>query len=649
MKRSAQRVFKAYFLILAVVVISAVTHGDLGIGRLFGDGSTFLGIGTHVTRAGAGQRVLTTRRGKYIVHATGRLLPPIGQEADEEKHVFISLQGYADKIERLFQGGDFFVFIRGGVAIGKTTLAKHVARRFPEKYVNVPFSGKRTDWEMSTVEAVEEATGEKIARDGLEFRNARKLAKENNLTLIYDEAHTLFSSTELCSALFKSDPKFRPRVLLFSSSGEAASKTQAVVATPAEITQKFMWTPPLPCNSELKKQLDESGIKLDEKSIEFFIQFCGGHRGIFIAAMHWVKSKQKAGESWDFRQTVGFVRDSYGTADWDGPDSEILGYLRQTRAVRINGRYDSASNTPTEFAELLCAGARPITQGDLRRELTIHGFVLPKYDDADELQKLDWRNENQHYKVANPLLALYYLCNLKKHCGLKSQFDSSKPQSCADLLMRAVPHLLFSKVVSFEGDTSELATDSLPRETQYNQAIHSVLQEIGYKTFEPKSSQKGEGNPDIVLQIGEERFVLEGVKRSGNITKHLQRFDSMENYKNAKHKGLYIIGNDTKKMRDTVNKTQAVDVQVIGLVPNIAHTAYTVHVKSKGMIINTFNVECDLVARRLVLKDDGKPELYSVQSLKSVNLSPTAQTRRWVKSCSFVFFFFVMFCPTVLP
>jgi hypothetical protein len=94
MKRSAQRVFKAYFLIMAVVVISAVTHGDLGIGRLFGDGSTFLGIGTHVPRAGAGQRVLTTRRGKHIVHATGRLLPPIGQEADEEKHVFISLQGY---------------------------------------------------------------------------------------------------------------------------------------------------------------------------------------------------------------------------------------------------------------------------------------------------------------------------------------------------------------------------------------------------------------------------------------------------------------------------------------------------------------------------------------------------------------------------
>ena len=89
-------------------------------------------------------------------------------------------------------------------------------------------------------------------------------------------------------------------------------------------------------------------------------------------------------------------------------------------------------------------------------------------------------------------------------------------------------------------------------------------------------------------------------------------------------------------MLDTVKSTEADDVQVIGLVPNIAHTAYTVHVKSKGInSINTFNVDCDLVARRLVLKDNGKPELYSVQSLKSVKLSPTAQPSRWVKQFSF--------------
>ena len=264
-------------------------------------------------------------------------------------------------------------------------------------------------------------------------------------------------------------------------------------------------------------------------------------------------------------------------------------------------------------------------------------------------QKLDWMTEGTEYRAANPLLASYYFHHLKKRQNLQVRFESSKPQHCADLLMRALPYLLFSRVVSFEANTSELAKDGLPSEEQYNDAIFTTLKDMTYQPVSTKQSRKGEGNPDIALEIGGERFVLEGVKFRGRINSHLQRFNNMTNYKNAKHKGLYIIGSDNKKMRDMVNKTQAVDVQVIGLVPNIAHTAYTVHVKSKG-IINTFNVECDLVARRLVLKDDGKPELYSVQSLKSVNLSPTAQTRRWVKSCSFVCFFSLSCsCLTVLP
>ena len=127
-----------------------------------------------------------------------RILPPLSKAADPQNHVFISLADYDQKIDQLFEGGHDAVFIRGGVAIGKTTLAEHLAREFPQKYVNVPFSGKGTDWEMSTVEAVEEAIAMKIDRDGSEFKNARKLAKENDLTLVYDEAHTLFSSPELC-------------------------------------------------------------------------------------------------------------------------------------------------------------------------------------------------------------------------------------------------------------------------------------------------------------------------------------------------------------------------------------------------------------------------------------------------------------------
>ena len=608
---------------------------------------TFVGGGCHPFQPLTGFDGRGQTRLKAVVRNASpqkrRILPPLNDPADPENHVFFSLTNYDKKIDKLFEGGGKVVFIRGGVAIGKTTLAKHLAREFPQKYVNVPFTGAGMlhAWIMGTVEALEKAIGKKTARDGLEFRNALKLARDNNLTLVYDEAHTLFTSPALCSALFKSHTAYRPKILLFSASGDASIASTLIVPTPGEITQKYMWTPPLNFTSELREQLEEAGVRLDQKSIEFFMQFCGGHRGIFIAAMRWVQSKQRSGLSrWAFRQTVGFVRNSYDGGDWDCAQTEILGYLRESRAVRVGGLYKDVSNLPREFAELLCKGSTTLPE-HVRRDLTIHGFVVPKYSGTEgEFQELDWTTDCTEYRAANPLLASYYFHNLKKRHNLQVHFESSKPQHCADLLMRALPFLLFSRVVSFEANTSELgAEDGLPSEEQYNDAICTTLKDMTYQPISTKQSRKGEGNPDIALEIGGEKFFLEGVKLRGGINSHLQRFNNMTNNKNAKHKGLYIIGNDNKKMRDTVNKTQAVDVQVIGLVPNIAHTAYNVHVKSKGMIINTFNVECDLVARRLVLKDDGKPELYSVQSLKNVNLSPTAQTRRWVKSYSFVCFF----------
>ena len=619
---------------------------------LFIDGAderlTFVGGGCHPFQPLIGVDGRVPTRLKAEVGNAGpqkrRILPPLSEAADSQNHVFLSLIEYDKKIDELFKGDHKVVFIRGGVAIGKTTLAEHLAREFPQKYINVPPSEGCSEkaWRLRTIEAVEERTKKTVQRNGLEFSNALKIAKTEGLTLIYDEAHTLFASATLCFDLFKSSKAYRPKVLLVSASGDAATASTLPVSTPAEITEKYMWTPPLNSTVELKEQLEEAGVRLDEKSIKFFIQFCGGHRGIFIAAMRWVQSKQRSGiYRWAFPQTVGFVRNSYGGGDWNCAKTEILAYLRESRGVRVNGLYKDMNNVPREFVELLCKGSITLPER-VRRELTIHGFVLPKYSGTEgEFQRLDWVAEGTEYRAANPLLASYYFHNLKRRQNLEVRFEPSKPQHCADLLMRALPYLLFSRVVSFEANTSELAKDGLPSEEQYNDAIFTTLKDMKYKPIATKQSRKGEGNPDIALEIGGERFVLEGVELRGRINSHLQRFDRMENYKNAKHKGLYIIGNDTKKMRDTLKKTQAVDVQVIGLVPNIAHTAYTVHVKSKGMIINTFKVECDLVARRLVLKDDGKPELYSVQSLKSVNLSPTAQTRRWVKSCSFVCFCFV--------
>ena len=185
------------------------------------------------------------------------------------------------------------------------------------------------------------------------------------------------------------------------------------------------------------------------------------------------------------------------------------------------------------------------------------------------------------YQVANPLLASYYRFVLAKECGLEVQFEPSNPQHCADLLLRALPYAFFAEVVC-----SSLSRKLLPHEVQYNQCFQAIWKKLNYRALEFHSSCTGEGKPDCAAQIEKETFVLEGVTHARGqeqINQHLQRFNNMVNYKNAKHQGLYIIGNDSDKMLKTLKNTKAGKVQLIGLVPNIAHTAYTVHVKSEGI------------------------------------------------------------------
>lgn len=154
---------------------------------------------------------------------------------------------------------------------------RYLAAQFPQKYINVPVTGLQhsdQDWTESTIEAVEQSTEKVIARDGLGFRNALKLAKDAGLTL--------FPWPNLCVALFKSDEEYRPKVLLFLASREGSRSDNVTVATP------------LPNASELKEQLEEAGASLNVKSIKFLICFCGGHRGILMQAMQWVKIVQEA-------------------------------------------------------------------------------------------------------------------------------------------------------------------------------------------------------------------------------------------------------------------------------------------------------------------------------------------------------------------
>ena len=571
-----------------------------------------------------------------------RMLPPIGKVANEETDVFISFQNYEKKIDMLFEPNHDVVFIRGGVAIGKTTLAEHLAAKFKQKYVNVPLPAECSEenWKANIIEAVEQGTGKVIARDGLGFQNALKLAKDAGLTLIYDEAHTVFPWPNLCFALFK-NYEYHPKILLFSASGSAATAGQLIVATPSEITQKFMWAPPLLYSEELRTQLKECGVKLDRESIEFLIRFCGDHRGIFISAMHWLKQAQEEdGGEWSIHQTVSRVRQSFQKG-WDAGQEDILPTLCESRAVRVNGEFASLDNIPKQFAEILCEGPRRV-DAMLRKTLTICGFILPYYEPSqDEFHRVDWTDERQLYKVANPMMVSYYRHHLQKYKGLEVVIGQSflNPENCADLIMRAVPYLSFSKVVSLGGQM--LGADGLPHEDDYNAAIVGALQSLEYDAYATKFPTGG--RPDCTVRVGGQTFVLEGVKRENNIMEHLERFEKKYNYRDANHKGLFIIGNDIDKVNQTVKNTKAEGVQIIGLIPNSAHTTYTVLVQGMG----DFVVECDLVARGLKVQADGTRQLVCVQTLKNFQAKPSSQSANsrliWNRLVSFVSFVLVFF------
>ena len=104
--------------------------------------------------------------------------------------------------------------------------------------------------------------------------------------------------------------------------------------------------------------------------------------------MTWVREEQK-GDSWDFRTLVSKVQDSSARRDWSA-EGTFLGALAESRGVKVNGKYRDLDMVPTEFIQILCEGPGQLP-GDLRRELTIYGFVIPVPESPEkEFRKLDW-------------------------------------------------------------------------------------------------------------------------------------------------------------------------------------------------------------------------------------------------------------------
>lgn len=558
-------------------------------------------------------------------------LPALAEPADPARHVFMPLSGYDKKVSDLFTL-DKTVFIRAGVATGKSTLAKHLASELPEKYVLVPFSsGSESSWTTNIIKVIEQATGNMLTRSETCLEEALQLAVTRSLTLVLDEAHTIFNSANLCTVLFKADRLLRPNILLFSAAGEAATPAGESVATPSEITQKFIWTPPMPDARVLKEPLEKAGVALDVESILFFLHFCGSHRGIFIAAMRWVQSVQKDigdGTIWTLGKTVGMVRDSHGEEDW-GPNT-ILGHMVQSRAIRVNGRFAMLSNIPGEFARLLCEGPKVIDDV-WRRKLTINGFVLPDIQPGQlEFQLLDWTNRTTKYRVANPWLATYYQKYLATERGLQWSAGPMQPTSCIDLLLRAIPYLTFSKVTGYPPGTeqdSPLSPDGLPYEDQYNAAIIAVLNQLKFKAAAALDSAKGLGKIDIYVRLDGVIYGMEVImaaRTSQHHVQHRNQFDELKRYKEPTQKALIIIGKiETVRLR--VEETRADGVEIIGLAPNLAHSDYTVLLKKQdfrtGDHLQEFSLRCDLVARGLVTKD-GNSQVSCVQEM--IHIHPPA-------------------------
>ena len=205
-----------------------------------------------------------------------------------------------------------------------------------------------------------------------------------------------------------------------------------------------------------------------------------------------------------------------------------------------------------------------------------------------EFRQVDWTRDDVVYMVANPILAFFYRNRLERLRGLKVRIDPFLPVNCMDLLLRAIPYVTFAQVVGFSpkaaADSSSLSKDDLPFEDQYNAAIIEVLQRLGYAA--DSSHNKEVGKVDIFVNIDNRTFGVECIMAKRGPTDHENhrgRFDTaLYAYSNADHKALVTIGSSKSRVRERVLKTKADGVEIIGLVPNIAHTGYNILYRGLG-------------------------------------------------------------------
>ena len=311
--------------------------------------------------------------------AAGKRKLPETDPADCAADVFIPLDGTIQILEQILEDKRV-VFLRAGVASGKSTLAQYLCTQQPNKYLQV-HAPLHTDLTFeSWLRAFRKAVGKlSTQHDAEDIMEAIKSIYEQDQVLVFDECHLLFACPKFYEMLTKTPTylKKRPMVLLLSAASEAEPVQGQIRLTPSEITDKFMWTPPMPNASVLASELSAASVRLTKDAVKFFFQICGAHRGISMRAMAWVQEKQRgACVQWTVEQAYGEVKLAWADEDWSIPNS-FLGWLAGTRAIRVNGHYANLANIPQQMLEILCSGATSNLDPVVRRNLTVHGFLLP--------------------------------------------------------------------------------------------------------------------------------------------------------------------------------------------------------------------------------------------------------------------------------
>ena len=544
-----------------------------------------------------------------------------------DENLFFSLDEDAAIVEKELNK-NFVVFIRAGVASGKTTFAKYLTEpRIKSNYVLIktPDKHQYDDWVSNIKDAHKEIDPSSESPAKLTDMLDSFASKE--ITLIFDEAHLTFADTTFSAALYKNKPK-NLKILLFSASGEAHSADDTYRITPQPITRKLMWYPKIPDFQAVVNELALCDVHLDEASVMFLFNLCGGQFDIVVKAFQWIQETQQHDRSpeepWDLKTTMHNVRSSMNLG-WEKAHS-FLEKLTESRAVKCNGKYDGdfSKTIPTEFVKVLFEGPTSSLTAGKKKELTVCGFLVPEKpkEDISNFALLNWTKSGVLFRVANPFMCKYYqdaFHDLGYFAKIKTEYLT--PKTCVEMLALVVPFVSFENVVfppvpHKDGKSGGgLSVDNFPHEQQFNAAIKAQLASSGFSTNLVVDKTEGKGEPDLVVQCMDpgrneiKQYVVESVlARHGiaNMKEHLDRFATKENYRDSEgQKCLLTIGTEghkvvdlVKKLKATANVTNLKHVELVGLVPSPGFTNHTIYA-FHGRELRSFVIPVDFVARAI--------------------------------------------------